>query len=91
MNKEQLLQLKKNAHHLKPVILIGQKGLSNAVINETDVALNAHECIKVKISGCERDERPTIIKTLCESLNATLVDTIGHIAIIYRKNVKKHA
>jgi RNA-binding protein len=88
MKKEQLLQLRKNAHHLKPVILIGQKGLTEAVMNETDVALKAHECIKVKMGACEKEERPLMIESLCQSLQATLIDTIGHIAVIYRKNAK---
>ena len=82
MNTEQLLKLKKNAHHLKPIILIGQKGLRESVINETRMALKAHECIKIKISACEKDERPTLIQTLCQATHAILVSTIGHIAEI---------
>lgn len=86
MNKELLLKLRKQAHHLKPIILIGQKGLTEAVLNETDIALNAHECIKIKIGSCERDVRPEMINQICQSLKAQLIDTIGHIAVIYRKN-----
>jgi RNA-binding protein len=86
MNKEKILQLRKQAHHLKPIILIGQKGLTEAVLTETNIALDAHECIKIKIGGCERDERPEIINQICQSLKAELIDTIGHIAVIYRKN-----
>ncbi len=86
MNKEQLLNLRKQAHHLKPVILIGQKGLTEAVINEIDLALKAHECIKIKISGVEKPERQTINNQILSSVNAHLIDTIGHVLVIYRKN-----
>ncbi len=85
ISKEQRLSLKQQAHHLKPVILIGQKGLTEAVINETDLALNAHECIKIKMNACEKTERAILIKTLCEGVKAELIDTIGHMITIYRK------
>ena len=49
MDKELKLKLKKLAQQLKPVVIIGQKGLTEAVINEVDIALKAHECIKIKI------------------------------------------
>lgn len=86
MNKAQLLQLRKQAHHLKPVILIGQKGLTDAVVNEIDLTLDAHECIKIKIGGVEKPERETIINQILEKVGAHLIDTIGHILVIYRKN-----
>lgn len=77
--------LKAQAHHLKPVILLGSKGLTEAVIAETDVALNAHELIKVKINGAEKEDRLEMIHNLCNQLEAELVQIIGHTAIIYRK------
>lgn len=86
MNQEQKLHLKKMAHHLKPVILIGQKGLTDAVVAETDVALKAHECIKIKISGWEKEDRHQIIQQLCQQLKADFIDTIGHTSILFRKN-----
>ncbi|WED43140.1 YhbY family RNA-binding protein [Legionella cardiaca] len=78
--------LKAKAHHLKPVVLLGAKGLTSAVVEETNVALIAHELIKVKISGVEKQERQAIAGDLCEQLQAELVQLIGNIAIIYRKN-----
>lgn len=86
MNQETKIKLKKEAHHLKPIILIGQKGLTEAVISETDVALKAHECIKIKISGWEKADRNAMIEELCNSLKAEFVDSIGHTSILYRKN-----
>jgi len=78
--------LKAQAHHLKPVVLIGAKGLTDAVINETEHALVAHELIKVKINGAEKEDRQLMSQELCERLNAVLVQSIGNTAIIYREN-----
>jgi RNA-binding protein len=85
LSKEQHLKLKQQSHHLKPVVLIGQKGLTEAVINETNLALQAHECIKIKINGCDKEERKLLTQDLCLNLNAILIDTIGHMVTIYRK------
>ena len=77
--------LKAQAHHLKPVILLGAKGLTEAVVAETDIALNAHELIKVKINGAEKEDRIEMANVLCQQLIADLVQIIGNTAIIYRK------
>ncbi|KTC94439.1 ribosome assembly RNA-binding protein YhbY [Legionella erythra] len=77
--------LKAKAHHLKPVILIGAKGLTPPVIEETSHALNAHELIKVKINGAEKDDREIMIHELCDALQAELIQVIGNTAVIYRK------
>ncbi|MFC3908932.1 ribosome assembly RNA-binding protein YhbY [Legionella dresdenensis] len=85
MKSEFRKELKARAHHLKPVVLLGAKGLTQAVIEETDVALNAHELIKVKINGAERDDRRQMAIELCEQLAAELVQTIGNTIVVYRK------
>lgn len=77
--------LKAKAHHLRPVVLLGSKGLTAAVIEETDVALNAHELIKVKINGAEREDRYHMGAELCQALQAHLVQMIGNTLILYRK------
>lgn len=81
--------LKSAAHHLKPVILIGSKGLTQAVADETNIALQAHELIKVKINGAEKEERAQMAADLCAQLGAELVQLIGFTAIIFRKNPDK--
>lgn len=81
--------LKAQAHHLKPVILLGAKGLTDAVVAETDIALNTHELIKVKINGAEKEDRVEMSHNLCEQLKAELVQLIGNTAVIYRKKVEK--
>ena len=81
--------LKAKAHHLKPVVLMGAKGLTQAVIEETNIALLSHELIKVKINGAEKAERQMMATDLCQQLNADLVQMIGNTAIVYRKNLEK--
>ena len=78
--------LKAKAHHLKPTVLLGAKGLTDAVINEANVALLAHELIKIKISGVEKAERMDITMQLCTALNADFIQLMGHTATLYRKN-----
>lgn len=81
--------LKAKAHHLKPVVLLGAKGLTAAVVEETHIALYSHELIKVKINGAEKADRQLIAEDLCKQLHAELVQLIGSTAIIYRKNEEK--
>lgn len=85
LTSKQRKELKAAAHHLSPVIRIGQNGVSEGVIQETDIALNAHELIKVQIQQGERDERRADAATLCEATGAELVHSIGKIFILYRK------
>jgi len=80
--------LKAQAHHLKPVIIMGSKGLTPALVAETNVAIDAHELIKVKINGAEKEDRLKMANELCLQLPADLVQLIGSTAIIYRKKVE---
>jgi RNA-binding protein len=78
--------LKAQAHHLKPVILLGSKGLTTAVIDETNIALLTHELIKVKLNATEKEDKQATAAELCRALDATLIQLIGRTAILYRKN-----
>jgi RNA-binding protein len=81
-------QLRANAHALKPVVMIGQSGLTDAVLAEVELALNSHELIKVKIRA-ERDERKLISEKMCMATGAELIQAIGQIVVLYRLNPKK--
>lgn len=81
-------KLKAQAHALKPVIFIGIKGCTAGVIEETNVALLAHELIKIKMRGVEKEDKEGLITTICQQLQATLIQIIGNTAIVYRKNKK---
>ena len=88
INTAQKQALKAQAHHLKPFVLLGSKGLTPEVVEETNITLTAHELIKVKINGAEKEDRVLMANALCEQLNAYLVQLIGNTAIIYRQNPK---
>jgi len=64
--------------------MIGQHGLTDAVLTEVDVALNAHELIKVRIRGADKDERTEQCAQIGHQLNAEVVHQIGGIAVLYR-------
>lgn len=85
MNSKEKAALVAKAHHLNPVVMIGQKGLTEGVVKETDVALIAHELIKVKIVANDKQERSDMAQKLSDDTNATLLNTVGNIAILYRK------
>lgn len=86
MTKSGKKNLKAQAHHLNPVIMIGSNGLTPQVLDETNVALDAHELIKVKINGVDKKERLLISTSICDALGADFIQLIGNIAIIHRKN-----
>ncbi len=85
LNKQEILALRARAHHLSPVVMVGQHGLTEAVIRETETALRAHELIKVRVLGDERDERLLIGEELCAATGAQLVQHIGKLLVLYRE------
>jgi RNA-binding protein len=88
VNSADKKKLRAEAHTLKPVVMIGQSGFTDAVLAEIEQALNSHELIKVKIRA-ERDERKLISEKICTDAGAELIQTIGQIAVIYRLNPDK--
>ncbi len=69
--------------------MVGQKGLSESVLNEIEIALDIHELIKIKLSSGDKDDRQSMIGTICEKTGAELIHSIGHVAAFYLKNPKK--
>ena len=88
MNAADKKKFRAQAHGLKPVIMIGQAGLTSAVLAEIELALDTHELIKIKIRA-EREERKKISEKICSDTGAALIQTIGQIAVIYRVNPNK--
>lgn len=84
ISEKQRRYLKGLAHPLKPVILIGNSGLTEAVVTETARALHDHELIKVRMSGAERNARNEALSSLAERTGSALVGRIGHVATLYR-------
>ncbi|MGC4085524.1 MAG: ribosome assembly RNA-binding protein YhbY [Vicinamibacterales bacterium] len=76
--------LKGRAHALEPVVQIGHAGLTDAVIAEAERALTAHELIKVRIGGDDREARAALVDDLCARTDAAKVQTVGKIAVLWR-------
>ncbi|MCD1631544.1 ribosome assembly RNA-binding protein YhbY [Marinobacter shengliensis] len=88
LSPEQRREYRAIAHNLKPVIIVGDKGLSEGLQDELERALNDHELIKIKVATTDREARQEAIQALCESSGAELVQTIGKIAVILRRAKK---
>lgn len=89
MNNHQKKFLRSLLHDRKVIVWIGQKGLTDTVLNEIEQALVHHELIKVKIRNGDREERENIVVNICERTSAFLIQTKGSIASIYRANPEK--
>lgn len=76
--------LRSLAHPLKPVVMVGAKGLTDAVLRELQVAFESHELLKLRLSGVEREEKAALATQLAEATGADLVQSIGHVLTLYR-------
>ena len=86
LSPSQRRYLRSLAHDLKPVILLGAKGATEAVVKELDLALTHHELVKVKLSGGDKEERQAQLDTLLAGTGAEAVQQIGHVAVLFRRN-----
>ncbi|MDJ0940537.1 MAG: ribosome assembly RNA-binding protein YhbY [Woeseiaceae bacterium] len=89
LSESQKKHLRGLGHKLKPLIMIGDGGLSDSVRAEYLSTLEHHELIKVKVRVGDRDVRDSIIATLCEESGAELIQRIGNVALLYRENPDK--
>lgn len=76
--------LRADAHALKPVVIIGAEGLTDAVLKEIQVHLDAHQLIKIRVTGDDRDERLAAYDAICDQLDAAPVQHIGKLLVIWR-------
>ena len=88
LTPKQKSHLRGLAHKLKPVVMIGNAGVTENIIREIDNNLSHHELIKVRISGMEREDRTETATDLCQETDSELVNVIGHIAVLYRAGKK---
>jgi RNA-binding protein len=77
------------AHDLKPVVMVGAKGVGPSLLAELDQALELHELVKVKVGAEDREQREILIATMVEGSGAELVARIGHVAVLYRRSKDK--
>jgi len=76
--------LRAQAHHLKPVVMIGEAGLTEAVLAEADRALASHELIKLRVFGDDRQARESMMNELCHRLGCSPVQSIGKLLVVWR-------
>jgi RNA-binding protein len=74
------------AHHLDPVVAISDRGINDGIIAETERALSDHELIKIKVDALEKSDRVALTQKLAQQTAATVVQNIGKVAVLYRKN-----
>lgn len=89
LTDQQKRHLRGLGHALKPVVILGNAGLTENVLAEIDQALTHHELIKVRINAADREQRTAIIDAICEQTKGDPVQCIGHILLIFRRNPKK--
>ncbi len=89
LSTKQKQYLKRLAHHLNPVVMLGGNGLTEGVLAEIDNALNHHELIKIKIAGADRETKQLIINAIIRETQAQEIQKIGHILVLYKESEDK--
>ncbi len=89
LNPSRIRYLRGLAHPLKPVLLLGGKGVTAGILKELEQALDDHELIKVRLNGGDRTERAAQVARLVASSHAEVVQTIGHVVVLYRRNEER--
>lgn len=90
LSNQERKRLRQIGHALNPVVMIGNQGLTENVIEETLRALNDHELIKIKVAGEDRELRATTFEQLVEKTGAQIVQQIGKIVLLYKKAPKQN-
>lgn len=81
-------ELRAEAHALKPIVIIGEAGLTPSVMKEIDASLNSHGLIKVRVFGDDREARIAMYESICTELDAAPVQHIGKLLVIYRPKLE---
>ena len=85
LSQKQIKKLRKLAHHLKVIVIVGQHGLTDPVMFEIDNALEIHELLKIRINASDKTERNQLIDRIAQQTQSEIVQRIGHIAVFYRQ------
>jgi RNA-binding protein len=88
LTKSKIRHFRSLAHHLNPIVLVGEKGITDNLLVELDRVLEDHELIKIRITA-DKAERHKITEELCQASGAELIQIIGRISVLYRKSQKK--
>ena len=88
LTKSQIKYLRSLAHKLKPVVRVGQNGLTENVMDEVRNALERHELVKIKINVGERQERDDVLGKISEETKSECIQKIGNVAVLFRRNAQ---
>jgi len=80
--------LRRLAHHLKSVVIVGNAGLTDAVMEEIKLAINTHELVKIKLNGSDKAVRKGMVMDISTKCEAHHVQSIGHVAVFYKPSEK---
>ena len=80
------IQLRRKVHQLHPLVIIGQHGLTPQVHAAIDEALLAHELIKIRVNAEDKAQRQSFIDAIVSEHQAEIIQTVGHLLVIYRQN-----
>ena len=89
LSKNQIKFLRTQCHELKPVISLGQKGFTEEVLKELEIALNFHELVKIKLGSDDKEQRQSLIDEICKKSQSEKVQSIGKTVSVFRRNTKK--
>jgi RNA-binding protein len=89
LSPSQRRELRAKAHHLNPVVIVGQRGLTAAVLHEIEVNLLAHELIKVRVFSEDRELREAMLERICAAFDAASVQHIGRLLVLWRPAPEK--
>lgn len=88
LSSSQKRYLRGLSHHINPVVIVGDKGLTDNVLAEIEIALDHHELIKVKLRS-DRDARKAQVQHIANTCNASVIQQIGRVSSFFRRNLKK--
>jgi RNA-binding protein len=88
LSKAQIKRLRSTSHQLKPVVMMGQNGMTEAVQKEIEIAIEHHELIKIRLPAADKVAKKQMIEIICKHHNAEPVQSIGNVVVIYRRNIK---
>ncbi len=88
LTERQKKHLRREAHAMKPLLSLGDKGITDSFLQELDSTLEHHELIKIKVRAGDRETRDQVINDLAEKMRAVLINRVGNIATLYRQRRK---
>ena len=90
LSNQERKRLRQIGHSLNPIVMLGNQGLTNNVVDEALRALADHELIKVKVAGEDKEQRLLLLQGLADKTEAQIVQQVGKMALLYKKAAKQN-